>query len=404
MPRSHCGSIALTADSATVPRPLPVWTFSTWTRLVIGLCGCALAGSRVEVAAAEDEKLVLRGHVAQVSVATGGGGLVEFRLVDNPLNPLNWEVTPDLESIPADRPRLRGHFLCLDRWGAPSKAEEANGVPFHGEAPRSVWTIVEKPQEGDGRVRAAMRCTLALAGLDVDRRLELASSAAVLTVTERVTNTNKLGRVFNMVQHPSIAPPFLDDTTVVDSNAEHGFLQDGPIPASRESASAWPWMEIQGQRADLRQFTGGRGDGHDVSSFVFGESTAWGWVTACNSRGRILLGYAWSTQDYPWLNIWRYRHGGRVAARGLEFGTTGYHQPYPTLVNQGRILDRPLYEFLDAGESRSKTYLAFLAPIPEDFAGVAAIEFREGALHLRERRTENARTVSVATGPLPWGT
>lgn len=359
-------------------------------------------GGSPRIAAAEDEKVILSGKTAQVSVAVAGGGIVEFRLLDNPLNPLSWEVTPDLESIPTDRPRLRGHFLCLDRWGAPSKAEEANGVPFHGEAPRTMWKVVQPPQADGTRVHAALSCTLSLAGLDVQRNLELSATAPTLKVTERVTNRNHLGRILNIVQHPSIAPPFLDDTTLVDSNAEHGFLQDGPVPASRESAGRWPWIEIRQQRADLRQFTGSSEDGHDVSSFVFGDATPWGWVTASSPRGGLLLGYFWSTKEYPWLNIWRYRHDGHVAARGLEFGTTGYHQPYPTLVRQGQILGRPLYEFLDAGESRSKTYIAFLASIPHDFAGVESIEYRDEKLQVRERRSPDARTVAVPVGELPW--
>ena len=59
-------------------------------------------------------------------VAVGGGGLIEFRLRDHALNPLNWRVTPDLEPpVTAGKPYLQGHFLCLDRWGPPSEAELA---------------------------------------------------------------------------------------------------------------------------------------------------------------------------------------------------------------------------------------------------------------------------------------
>ena len=40
-----------------------------------------------------------------------------------------------------------------------------------------------------------------------------------IMVTEDVKNDNKLGRVYNMVQHATIGPPFLDENTLVDSNA-----------------------------------------------------------------------------------------------------------------------------------------------------------------------------------------
>ena len=43
---------------------------------------------------AEDlQRLSLHGDVATASFSTNGGGLVEFRLNENSINPLNWEVT-----------------------------------------------------------------------------------------------------------------------------------------------------------------------------------------------------------------------------------------------------------------------------------------------------------------------
>ena len=52
----------------------------------------------------------------------------DFHLSDLAVNPLTWDSKgKDPE------PRPMGHFLCLDRWGAPSPAEEKNGMPYHGE-------------------------------------------------------------------------------------------------------------------------------------------------------------------------------------------------------------------------------------------------------------------------------
>ena len=105
----------------------------------------------------------------------------------------------------------------------------------------------------------------------------------------------------------------------------------------------------------------------------------------------------WKTADYHWLNIWRYRQDGQIAARGLEFGTTGYHQPFATLVRQGRVFDRPTYEFLDADETASRSYLCFLARIPEGFEGVAELSFAGGAIRLHERRNLDPRTIELPT-------
>src|SRR6185436_2281876 len=108
---------------------------------------------------------------------------------------------------------------------------------------------------------------------------------------------------------------------------------------------------------ELRRFhdVPGNETEHDVSSFTLSNADDYGWVVASSPKHQLLLGYVWRTVEYPWLNIWRYRNEGKLAARGLEFGTTGYHQPFPILVRQSLILDRPLYEPLDADETVAKS-------------------------------------------------
>ena len=365
-------------------------------------CVAIVATAGLKPVLGAEETVVLRGTAAQVSIATAGGGIVEFRLADQQLNPLNWEISDDLEPRVPGQPFLRGHFLCLDRWGAPSDAEAARGVPYHGEAPRIAWQVTEAPKLTSGTVTAAMRCTLPLAGMQVARKVRLLDSAACLVVAESVTNTAKLGRIYNMVQHPSIAPPFLDESTVVDTNAREGFVQEGPIPESRDAASSWPEMNIGGQITDLRRYRndpGGSTD-HDVSSFVFDPADEYGWVTACNPGAGLMVGYLWKTQEYPWLNLWRYRYQGDVAARGLEFGTTGYHQPFGALVRIGRILDRPLFAYLDAGETVDRTYAAFLFKVPADYRGVGNVVYENGMLSVVERGAASARPLCMEVGDL----
>jgi hypothetical protein len=80
-------------------------------------------------------------------------------------------------------------------------------------------------------------------------------------------------------------------------------------------------------------------------------------------------------------------------------GTTGLHQPFPLLAKKGRIFDRPLFAYIDAGATETRSYGAFLFRVPKDYRGVAAITIQNGALTLRERGA-NARTLSMAVGSL----
>ncbi|MCY3757928.1 MAG: hypothetical protein OXG96_09425 [Acidobacteria bacterium] len=259
--------------------------------------------------------LILEGRAARLVVDLGGGSLVDFRLSGHSVNPLQWD--------PGESVRLKplGHFLCLDRWGAPSEAEERNGMFFHGEATRVEWRVHEGPARKGEAMEATLSAQLPMAGLEVLRTVRLSDSSASCIVSESVTNRNKLGRIYNMVQHPTIGPPFLDEGTLVDSNARKGFMQTSPLPNPEEPAVYWPQALKQGQPLSLRRLA----DDSDpnVVSFVFDEDR--GWITASSPSQGLLIGYLWSTAEYPWLNIWRHSENGKPQARGLEFGTSGLH-------------------------------------------------------------------------------
>jgi hypothetical protein len=335
--------------------------------------------------------LVLDGRAAQLVVDIAGGSIGDFHLGSSGLNPLQWEEKGGLTA-----PRPMGHFLCLDRWGAPSKEEQKNGMPFHGEAARVEWLVLRDAVSNGGKVRAEMAATLPMAGLRINRHIELSVSNALFVVREEIINLNKLGRLFNMVQHATIGPPFLDEQTVVDANARRGFMQSSPLPNPEEPAVNWPEARRDGQAVDIRFLT----NNHDpnVVSYVIDEE--YGWATASNPVQGLLIGYLWKRAEYPWFNAWRHVEKGKPFARGLEFGTTGLHQPFPLLVVKGRIFGRPLYEYLDAGETVSKTYACFLFKIPKDYQGVSRLTYAGNRLILHERGAAAERDLMMEVGEL----
>ena len=200
----------------------------------------ALLGAMVVATASHGEvmdvdgrsALVMQSDVVQLVVDLAGGSIKDFHRLDHGLNPLQWDSVA-FDSTLAEtpkKPRSMGHFLCLDRWGPASAAEMENGMGWHGEASRVVWEVVQDVVEQDGLLEAVLTADLPLAGLSVRRTIRMSQAAAVFEVTEAVTNNRPLGRIYNMVQHPTIGPPFLDKTTVVDANAGKGFMQGGTLP------------------------------------------------------------------------------------------------------------------------------------------------------------------------------
>ncbi len=313
----------------------------------------------------------------ELLVNLNGGSYFDFHLKELPINPINWRGSKPGEQI------FMGHFLCFDRWGPPSAAEKANGFRHHGEVNTESWKLLAAPQINSGQSACSMMCQLPMAGLQLTRKIEMSDDEPVFFVTEEIKNLNRNGRMFNIVQHVSIAPPFLDKSTLFDNNSLQGFEDRGDGSLNQdETILKWPQADHNGEKVNLRQF---EGDWPNVSSFVYSQNDKYGWVTACNPTKKLMLGYIWKTEDYPWINFWRSMENGVPMAFGMEFGTTGLHEPFPVVAKKGKIFDRNIYAFIDANEVISKSFTAFLAKIPEDYNGVEKIEIADSLFIIKEK-------------------
>ena len=335
-------------------------------------------------AAEERPLLILDGKAAKLVVDLGGGSIADFHLKSNKLNPLqwdSWDFSDTPEADPPMEPRSMGHFLCLDRWGPATEAELGHGMQWHGEATRVWWTTDSQPVKKDGQLHADMSAELPLAGLKVTRTIRMSEKESIFSVSEAVTNTRHLGRIYNIVQHPTIGPPFLDESTIVDANATRGFMQERPMPMPEIPEVRWPnALQMDGTQVDIRYLTDDSAPG--VVSYIVEEE--YGWTTAINASEGLLVGYIWPTADYPWFDAWRHVKEGKPFARGLEFGTTGLHQPGPVLVEKGKIFGQKIFRFIDADETQTFSYANFLMEIPNNFAGVADIDYTGDKLVIRE--------------------
>ena len=333
---------------------------------------------------------------AELVIDLGGGSISEYRLKSHDLNPLQWDslsFSPTPDEDPPMHPRSMGHFLCLDRWGSVSDAEKALGMHQHGEAAQVWWAVSHEMKSATGKLNARVKAQLPMAGINVERSVHMHQESAVVVVEEFVTNENSIGRIYNIVQHPTIGPPFLSESTIVDSNASRGFMQERPMPNPEDPEVQWPKaLQLDGTEVDLR-FLGGD---HTpaVASFIIEDEYAW--VTATSPETGLLLGYIWKTSDYPWLNIWRHVRDGKPFARGLEFGTSGLHKPGHDLVAKGRIFDEALYRYIDADETQSFKYAMFLCEVPEDFGGVKSVRYADSQIIVTEA-ADSDREISVAT-------
>jgi len=332
------------------------------------------------------EKVVLHNKVASLTVDLYGGAIVDFRLKNRDVNPLSFSFSaaemPDNNQ--GGGAPYRGHFLCLGRWGAPTPGEREAGLPHHGQAAHLRWEATGRP----GDLMADMQVDSPLEGLRLKRSMLLDAHDAGCQVTESVTNYRSLGRFYNMVQHPTLAAPFLGLDTRVACNAERGFDQAFYRDAEQAPFS-WPLVKDKGGRDfDLRAPALPY---NSVFSFAVRREAQYGWICAWSREHRLLMGYLWKRVDYPWIHLWQRWNQGRLLYRGIEFGTAGIHQPFDRILETGvRLLGVPSVAYIDAGETVTRRYGAFLFPLEAELDDIETLEVRHdtGQLVIRHSAGE----------------
>lgn len=314
-------------------------------------------------------KIKLQNKTSVLEVDLHGGAITDFHLKENPVNPLSFrfskEQMPDNNKAGAV---YQGHFLCAGRWGEPSPGEIAAGIPNHGEPANIDWNVVETNERN-----VTMQTVASLEGLHITRNITINDATALFHVIETITNINHLGRLYNVVQHPTIAAPFLNETTIIKCNASIGFDYNH---VNKPEESKQNWQNVVDTNSKSFNLQNPQQEYNSVFSFIVNSNDEYGWITSYSPLHQLVLGYVWQRKDYPWINLWQYFENGVIKYRGLEFGTTGLHLPFKTIIenNTLKVLNESTIAYIDAGESVTKDYICFLIPVEKNFKGIERIE------------------------------
>ena len=160
--------------------------------------------------------------------------------------------------------------------------------------------------------------------------------------------------------------PFLNEKTLLFTNAKQGFNQSFSYP--NPSAFAYDWPTGIVDTTTMRQVDMSRSDHEDsyVSTHVFDQKEKYGYVIAYDPESQVAIGYVWLLSEYPWINIWHQLVKGKLWAKGLEFGTTGIGRPYEELLaGDTRFHGYNSFEYIDAGEEKIKSFQTFMLKITD---------------------------------------
>ena len=338
----------------------------------------------------------LENDKVEFDMTLNGSAITNFSLKANPINPLDW-VLP-LDRLPLTHPGstfpFQGHFLSLGTWGMPSDGEVKAGIKFYGEVNTEVWNLIES-----GSHTATTSCLEPVQQFEIKRDIELSPNDALIGIKETITNHLPIGRPYNMLQHATCGGAYVDGKTILDTNADRGFYQNGEYQRAtyediEQTAYRWPNAQFPDISADLR-YTDTIQKTY-VSSHIFDNEDKLGWATLANPEAGLLIGYLWHTDDYPWVNFWYQFEDGKVKGRAIEFATCGMWKSFEYMMtHDSRFFGRNSFEFIDAGETKSKEYQMFLIPISAGFKGIQSISKDDEKLTVEMNTEDGIDTIKL---------
>jgi hypothetical protein len=121
-------------------------------------------------------------------------------------------------------------------------------------------------------------------------------------------------------------------------------------------------------------------------------------VTAFHPEKRLLLGYVFRREEYPWTQLWEFYPDAEKLARGLEFAAQPFDLPRREVIQTNSMFDTPTYRWLPAKSKISSAFLMFYARTPEGFRKVDDVVLEGGRLTVEDRASGKKLILAASRG------
>jgi len=369
---------------------MKIWIF-LYLIFIFG-CGPTKKESDIKINSKSDTLVSLENDSTKLTFSFQGGALVGFQNKHSNINPFNWR-TPENSNSDGTKGSLclQGQFLSVGRWSLPTPGESKLGMPSNGEPANNWWKLQSIKYNKDLK----MNCEAPLDGFLVSRSVVLSQYDPLFKVTETITNEFSIGRVCNVIQNVIFSAPFFDASMKLNSNASFGFNQEHALPNPSNNEYKWPNAFIDTlhiSTIDLRKFSARF---KYTSSLIFSDSI--GWVTVYNPKLKLMLGYAWKTNEYPWLHIRNEINYGKTDLHGLSFGNIGLNDKYSF---ENRITTTfhkvKNFDFIDAKSSLIKNWYCFMITLPNDYEQTIGVTFQDDRVSIQMETARGIREIKLA--------
>lgn len=327
------------------------------------------------------EAVQIENERIRLTVLKEGGHIAEILHKATGVNPLwmpPWKSMEPSAYDPALHPEyglnaeskllagIMGHNLCLDVFGPPSEDEATAGITVHGESSVARYAF----QVGGNQIHAG--AALPLSQLNFSRTLCLNEDGGTIDISETVENLTSLDRPIAWTQHVTLGPPFLErGVTRFVVPATHcrvfdqpGFDADGLVQGADFE---WPIApSTSGMAVDLSTFTTDD-KSSKFTAQLMDPSLHTGSFEAYSPSAKLVFGYSWKRDDFPWLGIWEENHfrsdapwNGRTLTCGMEFGVSPFPETRRQMIDRRSLFGVPTYRWLPARGRITVSYSAFI--------------------------------------------
>jgi hypothetical protein len=244
------------------------------------------------------------------------------------------------------------------------------------------------------------------AQMRLERQISLDPDNPVVYCQEVATNQAPFDRPISWNHHVTFGPPFLEaEVTLFDMPAGRSKVCPATFTSSMalqpEAEFVWPNAPSKtGGGLNLR--TSPKGKYGHYTAHLLDPALRTAFIAVANPRLQLLVLYVFDRSDYPWVGNWEESYNrdhvpwkGREFCRGFEFSTTPFPLPRRDIIANGSLFGEATYKWLPARTSATSKYLIVLQKVPQDFAGVASVDFVGGSLAVHEYATGRTLRIPV---------
>ena len=352
------------------------------------------------------EAFLLSNGMLELTILSRGSTFARVVLVDDPekLNPL-WDpfrmAREAGEKNITDSPQ--GHFICVDGFGSASPQEKAAGLPYHGEAHGATFEVKVYAKDGN-TTTLTLTTKLPLTQELFTRTVRMVDGENVIYVLSELESLLAFDRPVFWAEHATVGPPFLEPgVTVVDMSAERAKTrpydpENEGMPHRLPFDQNFTWPEAPGlhiPKIDLRE-TPTELNSLDHTTCLMDPSRRFVFVTMLHPEKRLLLGYLFKPQEYPWTQNWENYPPDKKLARGLEFSTQPFDVPRREVVQLKSMFGAPVYRWLPARTKIESCFLMFYARTPDGMRKVDDVRLEQGRIVIEDRQGNKRVTLRAS--------